>query len=521
MTISQNSYRASDYVLPPLSDYTGVEPGEVTFDRALADLLPAQIAGLQSTSRYVAGEGGFGSGKTVWLCLAAIMEGMSQPQGYSLISRLNAPALRTTTMKTFLELMPLGWVRKWVPTADPPLLIAVNGHEFRFGHLDITSPEQRGWVRSLNLSAFYIDQGEEIPESTFHLLMPRLRRQGVSMWAGRVVANPNGQDWIWRLFYDANRHFKQKQLFEGLIFPTHENRHLRPGYVEELECVFPEDWKARFIRGEFADFTDKVYKDFNGNVHCFDCDQEWAVFANRDGQPSGHPPRHWPVIVGIDVGGGVDPWGLVFVAVDPETGNLYQFGEIHGKGILTREIADRYFQIIEDRPLEGAAYDWENQQVGLELNGEGIPCTRANKDVLAGTFKVAQYLHPDPRLVSPFTGNKGAPRYYVCRNCCPSTVRSLAGLSYDKNRQGLPTGDIKHDEHSHDAAALRYAIHSFRPEPRNMKIVIDEFKGLDPLSRQYWMDVARMKARGYTDPHERYPEKPRRRSQFTKKVFLP
>lgn len=498
--------------IPNLNNPAGIEEGEVRFDQALEKLLPAQREFLSLTAPYGAYVGGFGSGKTLSLCLNLILNGMVAPGGFSLVGRLHQPELKITTQKTFLEIFPLEWCKEWTPSSNPPHLRAVNGHDFIFSHLDITSAEQKAHIRSLNLSGFGVDQAEEIPFATFMTLMSRLRRQNVPNHYGRLSANPNGGDWLWETFFDQKRSWQKKQKFIGILAPTTENIHLRADYVEDMMCIYPDDWKERFIYGSFADFSGKVFKDWNSNLHGWDCDQEYQHFAGQDGKPSGHPPSHWPVIVGIDIGGGVDPWSFVFVAVQPETGYLFQFAEIHAQGILIREFADRYFEMMDIRPLEGAAYDWENQAAGIELAGEGIPVTRANKDVLSGIFKVAQYLHPDPRIESPFTGDRPAPRYYVCRNCCPSTCRSLANLSYAKDRSGNETGEIKHDEYSHDSAALRYAVHTFRPEPKKIKPRATwDNPALDPLSRQYWREVEAMKKRGYVDPHERYSEDTRKR----------
>ena len=487
-----------------IPDVKGINDGEVNLAGAIKRILPAQDNFLTAGEKFAAYMGGFGSGKTIALCCCAIMNGNAEPNGFSLIGRLHKPALEMTTRKTFLELFPADWVADWVPSKG--WLKAKNGHEYLFTHLDLADAEIKAHIRSLNLSAFYVDEAPEISEQTYLTLVGRLRRQGVSRRCGRLSGNPAGQDWIWRLFFDEKRPEKLKRIHKGILAPTTENVNLPPGYIDDMICVYPDDWVERYIYGSFADFSDKVYKDFNSNIHCFDCENEYHRF-NRQG----HPPKEWPVIVGIDIGG-VDPWHIVFIAVEPETGFLYAFAEFHRAGVLVREIADEFYLLLDDRPMEGMAYDYENQQAAMELAYEGPSGSPANKDVAAGIFKVAQYLHPDPRLQHPFLGGNPSPRFFACSRCCPQTVRSLAGVSWDKDRSGNPTGKVKHDEYIHGADAVRYAIHTFRPEPRKIKPrPVWENPQLDMLSRMFWRDYYKMKEKGYIDPHERVFGKEQRR----------
>ncbi len=474
----------------------GIIDGELTLEKALANLLPKQKEFLRAPERYVAYIGGEGSGKTVALCLAAIMNGHMNPGGMSLIGRATIPALKVTTRKTFLELFPHEWCADWKdtqPTAGG-MVVHKNGHEFHFVHLDMDDAAVRSHIRSMNLSHGYLDEGSELSEDAFRVVTGRLRRKGVNRRLLRVCGNPGGQDWQWRTFFDEKRPARLKRITRGILAPSTENYHLPKEYIEDRLCIYPPDWQERFIYGSFADFSDKIYKELSRDLHTWECagGARYEVFGGHD-----HPPDNWPVIVGIDIGGGAegDPWALVFIAVQPETGFLYQYGEVYGTGILVRKIADEYFDRLGNHPLDGAAYDWENKVAGLELNAEGVPCAPANKDWRAGVFKVAQYLHPDPRLTHPFTGKKNSPRYFVCRYCCPNTWRELVAYSWAKDRAGNPTGKpVGKDDHTCDA--VRYAIHTFRPEPHQLKPKpIWDNPGLDMLSRMFWRDVTRAQER--------------------------
>lgn len=460
----------------------GVVPDELTLEEALERMLPRQREFLGAEEPFCAYVGGVGSGKTVALCMNAILRGESTPGGLSLLGRLNVPALKDTTRRTFLSMFPNDWCADWRETENR--LVAKNGHEYLFRHLDLSDAAVKAHIRSLNLSAFYVDEASEISQQSYLTLIGRLRRHNVPMRVGRIVSNPAGRDWMWKQFFDSNRSPKLAKMHRGITAPTTENTNLPSDYTENLLAVYPSDWAERFIFGSFADFTDKVYKDWDYRIHVWDAAKEWEFF---NGRPA--PPDDWPVIVGIDIGG-VDPWAIVFIAVHPETGMLFLFDEIYQSGILARDIADRFWSAMGQHHFEGMAYDYENQQAALELAEEGVPGTPANKDVTAGVFKLGKYLHPDRRLVHPFLGDGTAsPRLFVS-SACQETIRSITSHAWERDRQGNFTGKPADDDHKHVCDALRYAVHTFRPDPRPpKKKELWENTELDEMSRMFWRDV--------------------------------
>src|SRR5271156_3876200 len=114
------------------------------------------VSSREFAAAYVAGQG---SGKSVALVTSIIMNAYVDPNGYSLVGRLNMPALETSTMKTFLEMVPRNW-GTWYEAKK--LWSFENGHDVIFKHLDITDPKTVGHIKSMNLSAAYVDEASEI-----------------------------------------------------------------------------------------------------------------------------------------------------------------------------------------------------------------------------------------------------------------------------------------------------------------------------------------------------------------------
>src|SRR5215472_11814905 len=201
----------------------------------------------QPNAAYV---GGQGSGKSIALCATAILNAIDDPNGYSLIGRLNMPALETTTMKTFLELVPETW-GKWFNSKK--VFKFSNGHEVIFKHLDITDPKIEGHIKSLNLSAAYVDEATEISRDVYYLLVGRVRRKTAKRRIVRLASNPAGHDWVWKNFFDPKRSRELLASNLGITASTLDNPFLPAEYVQNMLNTYPEDWAQRSIYGSFAD----------------------------------------------------------------------------------------------------------------------------------------------------------------------------------------------------------------------------------------------------------------------------
>lgn len=464
--------------------------GELDLEQFLTNLpkMPKQHQFLTSTAPNLALVGGVGCGKTVGLCATAIIRAELEKDGLSLIARLNVPALETSTMRTFLEMVPDGR-GEWMPTRKTYRFH--NGHEVIFRHLDISDPKVVGHIRSMNLSHVYVDEGSEINQEIFFLLLSRLRRRTAPQNFFRMTSNPAGHDWMWKYFFNPDRERKWKERNLGITMTTFENPFLPQEFLDNQTALYPPDWAERFLYGHFSDFSDLVYKEWSEDIHVWDATKGHAFFQGSDS-----PPPEWPVIVGMDIGSDIDPWAIVLVAVAPD-GRLFQFEEVYGNSLLIRSIAEELHLKLGSRELDGLAYDYANRQAALELAEYDIQGTAAIKEVRPGLFKTAQYVHVDPRMPHPFNSKiKGSPRYFVS-SVCENTRREIAAYKWAKDRSNEWKGEPSH-ENSHSPDAIRYAIHTFRPLPEKLTVPKAwENPNLDEASRLYWKDADK-----YPDKHE-------------------
>jgi hypothetical protein len=468
----------------------GFFTGELELADAIAniDKLPKQkefVTWPGFGSAYVGGEG---CAKTVGLCVSCICNSWLEPNGLSLLGRLNMPALETTTMQTFLELVPAE-SGEWAEAKK--IWTFSNGHQVLFRHLDITDPKVQGHIKSLNLSYAGVDEASEVDEKVFLLLIGRLRRKTTKNHKIRLSSNPAGHDYMWRHFFDPTRREKWKELYHGINASSMENVFLPAEYLENRKNTYPADWADRFIHGRFTDFTDLVYKEFGEKSHVYDDTEQWEIFGERN-----TPPLDWPVIVGMDIGSGSegDPWALPVIAVAPD-GRLYQFAEVYGVDLRIRRIADELHKHLEGRYMDGLAYDTAQRAAAQELEEHDLWGTPAMKERKPGLMKVEQYMHVDPRLVHPFNpAIAGSPRYFVAGSC-KNTIDEIGAYKWPKDKSGRPKDDFStNHEHSHMPDGIRYAIHTFRPEPEKITTAQPwQNPALDEASRLYWYEASKHK----------------------------
>ena len=259
------------------------------------DPTPKQLKYLQSITRYTCFSGGFGCGKTIAGCLRGLLISQLAPGNFGLIGRLTYPELRDTTRKTFFEICPHNWydVKNggvWLSSEN--YLRLYNGSEIIFRHLDTMSEKE---LLSLNLGWFFIDQAEEIQESTFSILISRLRKAEVSRRYGFLACNPIPHNWIWKRFKE-----KPSKDFELVEATTFENPYLPKDYIPSMLELYPPEMAKRYIYASWDAFEGQIFLEWDSKVHIID---DFEI------------PSNWERLIGIDHGL-VCPTAALWAAID-------------------------------------------------------------------------------------------------------------------------------------------------------------------------------------------------------------
>lgn len=475
------------------------------------ELKPKQDKFAFSTAEFAAYGGGVGNGKTLAGIIKTYNHCEEFPGAFFLIGRRHSTDLRDSTLKDFLEKMQsYGKFSPGTNTFHFP-----NGSQVIFRHLDDLQS-----LTNMNLSGFWIDQAEEVPEEAFDYLTGRCRRQRgltglpITKRPKYITFNPNGHDWIWRLFNehkDADGYdLTDPEDYKLWVATTYENRdNLPEDYIKALEQK-PKEWKDRFLYGSFDAKAGRIFDEFSPAVHVIPKAWEFVI------------PEDWERIRAIDHGQD-NPTACLWVAIDYE-GNLWVYREYYrpndsvknhvryisdmsiGMGASGME-PEKYSYSVIDPSTNAKTFTSSSGEYRFSVADEymeaGIPTVNGQNSVEAGIDRLKNYLQINPQRHHPlfrikdldsaspymkfqddFTPTaqvKGSPKLFIFESCKHLIEEfpeyQWQPLSYKligtRNNPGKP---VKRKDHALDA--LRYGVMS-RP------IMPEHISQLDP---RIWQD---------------------------------
>lgn len=208
-------------------------------------------------------QGGFGSGKTFAGSLLGVLLALKFPKIKGLVGAQTFPLVRDTTLATYFEHLNN---MKFVENVDykysktEQKLLFKNGSQILFRHFD--EPNK---LKSLNLGFAQIEEMSDVPESTFKMILGRLRQHGRPDWKDfryRLFGHTNPESrkgWIYKTFI----HHK-KPNYRLIIAPTTDNIFLPQGYCDELKKIYDKKYYQSNVLGVWADCDNNyVVKDFS------------------------------------------------------------------------------------------------------------------------------------------------------------------------------------------------------------------------------------------------------------------
>lgn len=444
--------------------------------------------------KYVAYIGGIGSGKSVIGVISIIAQAVMYPGDY-LICRQFMPELLITTYKTFFDLCPPELI---VENRVADRMVRIHAQGGKTSNIYFRQLEEPDKFRSMNLSGWLIDEGNQVTEEAFMLLQGRLR--GAGLRKGLLVSNPAGHDWIYRWFFkkDHMKSEEAKKAYKLINAPSTENHHLPSGYIESLMQSWSEDRIKREVLGSFDAFEGMVYHEFRRDVHVvkpFRIPDEWERHIRID-----HGYRN--------------PAAALLAAVSPE-GEVYVYKELYesewlikeiilgnqkeGKvGLLERIGANEKFNTAKIDPSVAArrgstgASDYDEY---LRHWPELLPpLQKARNDVQVGIERVKGYLKVNPRT--------GRPLLYIF-DTCTNLLEEITTYRYpelkpaQQGKKAEMEKPMKVDDHALDA--LRYLIVDL-PEPYKVDPDLKKKKQYKQIELSLQHELEKIRTPGQKDP---------------------
>lgn len=185
----------------------------------------------------------------ILLCLKyAGIRGFCGAQTFALV--------RDTTLvsyKEHLDRMGLIEGQDWWEVKSESKLCFSNGSEILFRHL--LEPEK---IKSLNLGFIEIEEMSDVPESTFNMLLGRLRQSRKPEWGDkfkyRLFGHTNPQEtkgYIYKRFVE-----NKEPYYRRIIAPTTDNeKNLPKGFIKAMKDAYDEEYFKRNVLGQDADYV--------------------------------------------------------------------------------------------------------------------------------------------------------------------------------------------------------------------------------------------------------------------------
>lgn len=396
-------------------------------------LLPKQKEFIFLEDRFSCLSGGFGSAKTYAGCMKGIILSALFPGNSGVVCRKTYPELRDATRKTFLELIPHSWILDWNESFNTMLL--KNGSQILFRPIDDIRKQ-----RSLNLGWFYIDQAEEVEESDFLDLVGRLRHP-VPKQFGFMTVNPDGHNWIWKLFFD-----KDHPKYKGINSITSDNPYLPDDYIQSLLTNYPKDWLDKFFYGSHEVKSGIILSEYTDDLQI----DPFII------------PSHWIKARGMDWG--VDkPCTKISVALGDDDvfyvfdcyGQAEKSPEEHADAILERDKGIAYQFTKMDSTAwrrEGTSKSESKLSVAMQFIKAGLSMSPATRDWNGSILNLKSLM------------KQGRIKFF--RGCCDPLIEEIKGYKWGRPVAGKETPATGEDHYIDGWRYIVYALTGRHTESR-------------------------------------------------------
>lgn len=454
---------------------------------------PHQEAFHLSKTTYRALIGGFGSGKTTAVCAEDVIHCLTTPHARLLITAPTLQQVREAVLPELEKFIPPWLLVGGKSKGNPPVYNFINSSQI----LVYASDEEQK-IRSLNLTAFHIEEASGVKFPIFKQLQTRLRNPAAVVrdeegreigWSfmGNLSSNPE-DGWLKDEFllrskvlkgsatvdidiYEHLRSEEREDQYETFISASFDNPYLPPGTIERISAGRDERWKRKYLYSALDLKEGVVYPEMRSAF-----EEPFAV------------PDNWLRIGGFDPGLR-DPTAMLVAAIDPNTNIIHVYNEysVQDKpvGHHAKYLAPMWKPYKHLYPLQAdPAVRRRSQETGVSYKHyfhtvTGILLVEANNDILFGIEKVRNYVY------------EGKLKIF---NNLMEFKKESTKYSYPEIKEKGVSMDKPIDKDNHLMDCLRYLVSPLPENPHSFKGVVLQkdalkkrtvtpFKGI--TSRQY------------------------------------
>lgn len=240
------------------------------------------------------------------------------------------------------------------------------------------------------------------------------------------ISTPRGMNWFYEFFKRGFSNDSTYSRWASIRSTYRDNPRASIEDVEDAKASMSSAEFAQEYESDFVALEGKVYNIKKDNI--IEIDKSTLVI--------------YDTIAGLDLGFR-DPTAMVIITTDGY--NYYVIDEFLSNENTTSGYAEKIQAKIDKHSIDFIYIDSAAQQTKYDLAIDyDISTTNAKKSILDGIGYVASIIDHD--------------RLFVHKDCI-NTIEMLDNYRWD-DKEGLINERPKHDEYSHIADALRYALYS-------------------------------------------------------------
>jgi len=414
--------------------------------------------------------GGFGCGKSRYLAELAFNLACAVPGIEIGVWRKTMVSLRGTTHRLFIEqACPTEYLGYY--NRSSMLTIMKNGSRLDWLGMDNIQGKGSYWF-DVNL----VDESIEFEEDELKMMESRLRGQHLEVPFQLYSTNPGAPGSYQHTLFPINEKKSDKERdpdYRYFAATSYENFHNPASYFKRLDKWKGTRYYERYVLSKWTAFEGMVWDQYEPEKHLI---EPFPI------------PANWPKYAAVDFGY-VDPFVMLWIAIDPGTGKRYVYRQFYMTHRLVRDVIPVVRGVTEkcNEQLEEivADHDAENR---AQFEQDWRKTEPANKTVLSGIQDVAElFLDGDDGLPMLYIFNNDWSEregfWYGLMDSDPLLEEINAPTCLQEEIPGYMWADkdkpVKDKDHACDA--LRYHVHT---ENAQQELTSGQIRTSRPFSRR-------------------------------------
>ena len=395
----------------------------------------------------------FGNGKSVAMDIKMLQLALKYPGILIWWGRAHYKNLLRNNWTLWNHIVPQDiWGYKVYGGRQPQSIVFPNGSEIAILGFHEASNNLGGAP-----GACFLEEVSEIDLEVWDYIQGRLRQPGIPEEAQILcgVGNPRGHYPLWRRFKggDLDEDAQKLHLWYKAQDPWANAKNLPKNYYQNMIKMYPKELVDRFVKGSDDTHAGQIYLEFNREVHLVKGGFEWN--------------KKWIPYVGCDYGR-VDPTAVVFLGLDPDTGDVWQIAEYYQANVPTVDVHAANMDDI----VAKVGFPKSDDAVGKVIDNNTNDPGGGNQSIRSMFADRGWYFQPSAgkrsslmpgieRVKSLLVPRNGQPPKFHIHPRCVKTIEEFSMYEWSTPKSAVEMMQFKEqprEDYNHAMDALRYVV---------------------------------------------------------------